>query len=497
MLIIGYRNPHSRPAMEAFDTNKNRYLTFVFFLLITLLVILVACLFFLKDISKRQVQSADNRYTSFKIATSLRQSSDDLTRMVRQYVVTGDKKYSNYYNEILTIRNGHQARPVCYDAIYWDLVTNTSRPCPDGEKKSIVELMIEHGFTLSEFQLLNQSLSMSNQLVLIETTAMNAMEGKYQDSYGGYTIKRKADPEYARNLVFGKEYMDQKAIIMEPLQKFFQNIDQRTNADFVKYNRELNSVISITIILSFIITLLMIYSIYKAIKYLTDATRENEMLLLNVLPQPIADRLKGGEKTIADEFPQASVLFADIVGFTAMTHKIGATKMVSILNQLFDSFDDLTEKLGVEKVKTIGDSYMAVSGVPTQIPDHAQRLADFALGIQVKIEEFNSTHNTNLQVRIGMTFGSVVAGVIGHKKFIYDVWGDVVNTASRMESASLPGEIQITEKMAYMLEDNYIIVEREEIEIKGRAPMTTYFLKGKKLRQNIESIMHENYQITS
>lgn len=483
--------------MKLFDPKKNRYITFFFILLITLLVVLVACLFFLKDINKRQVQSADNRYTSFKVATSLRQSSDDLTRMVRQYVVTGDKKYRDYYYEILAIRNGELARPVCYDAIYWDLVTDTDRPCPNGEKKSIVDLMIEHGFTLPEFRLLDQSLSLSNQLVLLETTAMNTMEGKYKDSDGEYTVKGKPNPEYARNLVFGKEYMEQKSIIMAPLQVFFEKINQRTDDDFNRYNQELNSIITIAIILSFIITLLMIYSIYKGIKFLSDAKKENEMLLLNVLPQPIADRLKGGEKTIADEYPQASVLFADIVGFTAMTYKIGATKMVDILNQLFDSFDDLTEKFGVEKVKTIGDSYMAVSGVPMQIPDHAQRLADFALGIQEKIEEFNSTHQTNLQIRIGMTYGSVVAGVIGHKKFIYDVWGDVVNTASRMESASLPGEIQITEKMAYMLEDSYHIVEREEIEVKGKDPMTTYFLKGKKAEKKDEKIVREDCGITS
>lgn len=483
--------------MEFFDPKKNRYIIFFFFLLITLLAILVACLLSLKIISKWQVESADNRYTSYKIATSLRQSSDDLTRMVRQYVVTGNKKYRDYYNEILAIRNGDQARPVCYDAIYWDLVTDTNRPCPNGEKKSIVQLMIEHGFTLPEFQLLNQSLSTSNQLVLLETNAMNAMEGLYQDSYGSYTDKRKPNPEYARNLVFGNEYMNQKAIIMEPLQKFFQKIDQRTEADFNKYNEALISIITFAIVLSFIITILMVYSIFRAVKSLTMATKENEMLLLNVLPQPIADRLKGGEKTIADEFPQASVLFADIVGFTAMTYKIGATKMVDILNQLFDSFDDLTEVFGVEKVKTIGDSYMAVSGVPKQIPDHAQRLADFALGIKEKIIEFNSTHQTDLQIRIGMTFGSVVAGVIGHKKFIYDVWGDVVNTASRMEAASLPGEIQITEKMAFMLEDDYIIVEREEIEIKGKEPMTTYFLKGKKIGQNNDAVRQGEFKITS
>ncbi len=154
--------------------------------------------------------------------------------------------------------------------------------------------------------------------------------------------------------------------------------------------------------------------------------------------------------------------------------------MVETLNQLFLLFDDLTEKCGVEKVKTIGDSYMAVAGIPVQVSDHAIRMANFALAIREKISEFNDAHNLNLQVRIGMTYGSVIAGVIGHKKFIYDVRGDVVNTASRMETTSLPGEIQITEKMAFMLAEEFEVVPREEMEVKGKGIMKNYFLKGRK-----------------
>jgi len=134
----------------------------------------------------------------------------------------------------------------------------------------------------------------------------------------------------------------------------------------------------------------------------------------------------------------------------------------------------------VEKIKTIGDSYMAVAGVPEPAADHAFRMANFALALKAKIEEFAQKNHIQLQMRIGMTYGGVIAGVIGHKRFIYDVWGDVVNTASRMESTGTPGEIQITEKMALLLEEKYIIQEGATIEIKGKGPMKTFLLKGKK-----------------
>jgi class 3 adenylate cyclase len=224
----------------------------------------------------------------------------------------------------------------------------------------------------------------------------------------------------------------------------------------------------------------MVFSIIKALRIISRAAKENELLLLNILPSSIANRLKEGEELIADEYPQASVLFSDIVGFTAMTSQIGTTKMVDILGHLFDEFDLLASQYGVEKIKTIGDNYMAVAGVPVPAADHAIRLANFALAMKEKVKEFAQQHNIQLQMRTGMTYGAVIAGVIGHKKFIYDVWGDVVNTASRMESTGVPGEIQITEKMALLLEDQFIVEARSEIEVKGKGLMKTYLLKGKR-----------------
>lgn len=467
--------------MPKFTSKTDRYLIFFFILLFSFLLILLGCLLLLNYLTKQQIQSAQNRFDSYIVVDELRQSSDDLTKMVRLYVETGEKKYRDYFYEILAIRNGTSPRPVCYDQIYWDLVLDEKRPCPNEPPKSLNQKMIEQKYTLEEFNLLKESHNISDALVNLETKAMNAMVGKFEDSSGHYTINGKPNPELARNLVFGEEYMKTKAQIMAPLQRFFEAVEKRTSTTNEEFNRLVLGMILAATILSILTMILMLYCISKAIKTITKTTQENEMLLLNILPKSIVERLKGGEELIADEYPQASILFADIVGFTSMTYKIGVTKMVDILSKLFDAFDDLTTKYGVEKVKTIGDNYMAVSGVPIPTPDHAIRLANFALALRDEIQKFNHLYQLDLQMRIGMTYGSVIAGIIGHKKFIYDVWGDVVNTASRMENTSLPGEIHITEKMAWMLNEHFDVIERDPIEIKGKGIMKTYFLKGRKI----------------
>lgn len=460
---------------------QNPFLVSFFFFLAILLISLLVCLLLLKSIADQQIRSANERYDSYQLADELRQTSDDLTKMVRLYVVTGDKKYRQYFNEILSIRNGLSPRPLKYNQIYWDLVTDSTRPRSFSRAKSLNALLIEHGFTLSEYALLKEAENRSNDLAKLETKAMNAMEGKFEDASGKYTLTGKPNPELARQLVFSTQYEEAKANIMLPLQKFFESVETRTARQYNILNRRMLWVIALAIILSALSTIVMIISIVKALRTLHQASKETDLLLLNILPGPIADRLKKGEELIADEFPQASVMFADIVGFTQMTFKFGATKMVRILNELFEEFDNAVEKYGVEKVKTIGDNYMAIAGVPIQTTDHATRLANYALEIMHRLKEFNKRNNYDFQMRVGMTYGAVVAGVIGHKKFIYDVWGDVVNTASRMESTSIPGHIQLTEKMALMLEDNFIVEPREEeIDVKGIGRMRTYFLKGRK-----------------
>ena len=165
--------------------------------------------------------------------------------------------------------------------------------------------------------------------------------------------------------------------------------------------------------------------------------------MLNILPEPIAKRLKEGHSNIADGFAEVTIMFADIVGFTKLSEKIPPQEVVKLLNEIFTGFDQLSEQHGLEKIKTIGDAYMVASGLPMHRKDHAEAIAEMALDMQQEIAHFNTKHQANLSIRIGINTGPVVAGVIGTKKFIYDLWGDAVNTASRMESHGIPDCIQI------------------------------------------------------
>ena len=216
----------------------------------------------------------------------------------------------------------------------------------------------------------------------------------------------------------------------------------------------------------------------QAQKALRIEQEKVEQLLLNVLPPPIVSRLKHKQSSIADHFAEATVLFADIVGFTTIADLISPTSLVDLLNEIFSSFDLLTQKYGLEKIKTIGDAYMVAGGIPTPRNDHAQAIANLALDMQQAITRFNQEHNENFSIRIGIHTGPVVAGVIGIKKFIYDLWGDTVNTASRMESHGLAGCIQVTDTTYNLLQDQFLFEERGTIPVKGKGQMRTYFLKG-------------------
>jgi class 3 adenylate cyclase len=206
--------------------------------------------------------------------------------------------------------------------------------------------------------------------------------------------------------------------------------------------------------------------------------RDNERLLLNVLPQTIANRIKSGEERIADFFPEVSVLFADIVGFTTMSGSLPPQPLVEMLNDLFTKFDELAHRHRVEKIKTIGDCYMAVCGVPEHHPDHASKVAHLALDMLSCLKGFNAARGGALRIRIGLNSGPVVAGVIGSSKFIYDLWGDTVNTGSRMESSGTPDRIHVTEGFRDRLQGHFNFEERGEIEVKGKGRLRTWFLLG-------------------
>lgn len=225
----------------------------------------------------------------------------------------------------------------------------------------------------------------------------------------------------------------------------------------------------------------------SALQQLREEQEKSERLLLNILPKPIADRLKDDQITIADSFEEATVLFADIVNFTLFSGQITPPEVVGILNTIFSTFDRLVERYGLEKIKTIGDAYMVVGGLPTPRPEHVEAIADLALDMQAEIANMVLEDGTSFQLCIGIHTGPVVAGVIGTRKFIYDLWGDTVNTASRMESQGLANAIQVTEVVYQRLHDRYRLTKRGTIHIKGKGEMTTYLLCGRESAQGLET----------
>ena len=204
----------------------------------------------------------------------------------------------------------------------------------------------------------------------------------------------------------------------------------------------------------------------------------SERLLLNVLPGPIAERLKHDDGVIVDRFEQVTVLFADIVGFTRLSATTSPEALVTMLDELFTRFDRLAERHGLEKIKTIGDCYMAVAGIPGAMADHARVMTRMGLDMLAEVADYGRATGVPLEIRVGVHSGSVVAGVIGRKKFIYDLWGDTVNTASRMESHGVPGRVHLTEVTAALLGDAFTLEPRGAIEIKGKGAMTTYLVIG-------------------
>ncbi len=212
---------------------------------------------------------------------------------------------------------------------------------------------------------------------------------------------------------------------------------------------------------------------------LNDEKDRSENLLLNVLPLSISDRLKENPSHIADSYPEVSIIFADIVGFTQVSAGVAPNDLVRDLNIIFTAFDKLTTKYGLEKIKTIGDSYMAVAGLPDPQEDHEQRAADMALEM-IDASKGLTIGGTPVTIRVGFNSGAVTAGVIGSMKFLYDLWGDAVNTASRMESASTPNHILVPESVYNSLSKEYEFTDHGVVDIKGKGDMKTYYLNKKR-----------------
>ncbi len=209
--------------------------------------------------------------------------------------------------------------------------------------------------------------------------------------------------------------------------------------------------------------------------------RKSDRLLLNILPKPIAERMKSGEANIADAYPEATVLFTDLVGFTTLSANIGPAEIVLLLNEIYTTFDAQTESLGLEKIKTIGDAYMAAGGIPGARPDHAEAVTELALKMRQCIDVFNIQYNTSIYMRTGICSGPIIAGVIGRKKFAYDLWGDTVNAASRLAAIGEPGEIIAAESTFQLIKNNlnvdkFRFKEKQKVEVKGLGELSIHSL---------------------
>jgi class 3 adenylate cyclase len=246
------------------------------------------------------------------------------------------------------------------------------------------------------------------------------------------------------------------------------------NVDFIREAHLTNAVI-------LFMTFSLIAYVYQASVESAEKNYENEQiktnkLLHNILPAEIVSRLKAKPGKIADKYSEASVLFADLVGFTELSSSMSPSRLVDIIDDIFGKFDLIVDNLGLEKIKTIGDAYMIVGGVPIENNNHAELISNAALEMQRAIKSFNKEKNENLNIRIGIHTGPLIAGVIGNKKLTYDIWGDTVNIASRMESHSENGKIQISETTYNLIKGKFLTEERGKIDIKGKGEMRTFYL---------------------
>jgi adenylate cyclase len=299
----------------------------------------------------------------------------------------------------------------------------------------------------------------------------------YVNRVAAQLLKREIDDLLGRK--FWEEFPE--AIGSKFETHYRQAMNQQVSVNFEEYDRPLRRWLEVRAFASYEGLSVFVHDITER-KQTAQALRwekkKVERLLLNILPRKIAKQLKEEPGLIAQGFEEVTILFADLVNFTPLAAKTSPRDLVSLLNEIFSSFDRLCDKHDLEKIKTIGDAYMVAGGLPTPREDHAEAIADMALDMQQSLELFNQARGTDLSLRIGINTGAAIAGVIGIKKFIYDLWGDAVNTASRMESHGVPGRIHISETTCAHLGDRYRVKKRGRIAIKGKGEMTTYFLLG-------------------
>ncbi|NBS14700.1 MAG: HAMP domain-containing protein [Verrucomicrobia bacterium] len=525
-----------------------RLLSVLFIIFASLLLVLMVLTIKTRARAFELIAAVNQRFESYQLADEVRQSSDDLTRMARTFVITGDPKYEKFFERILAIREGTGPRPKTYNEVYWDLITTPNEPPlgPDEKPSSLESRMLEAGFTVEEFSLLQNAHVQSDQLAQIESNAIHALKGEFDDGTGTFPIKKAPNQALAIEILHNQKFHETKAQIMGFIRDFMRKVNQRTENRTRQLEMEMTwdlkiglflvSLLLVLFVAGFMVILhrvlrpvhaleravdelgrhdyhpitisggvrefsRLLEAFHRMASQLQDHDRERsrvleqlkektvaleqekrkaEELLLNVLPATIVSRLQKGEKVEAETFSEVTVLFADVVGFTQLSAQEGPRSVANLLNELFEFLDGLAEKYHLEKIKTIGDCYMAVAGVPTRNPTHTQQMADFALeAIQTLLSE-SPRFSKKIQIRVGMHSGTVAAGIIGRKKFAYDLWGDVVNVTSRLEATSEPMKIHVSDSVHARLEDDYLFEERGEVELRHRGRMKTFYLIGKK-----------------
>lgn len=470
------------------------------------------------------------------LATELIDSSERLTAFARNFAATGDERFRRYYKQTLDMRDGLYAPPNESLSVYWQLVLAGQRPEPSAtndKDQSLEKRMLASGVTLEEFALLKDAQGRSDTLAKLEETAMNDLMGRSSSS--GAADALLAGRAAAIASLHSPEYYDAKASIMEPVALFIRSLNGRLSGELDIANdraAKLSVALILTSVLLFVLIGLLALEMRRRLalrggnllrtverisagelgarardtgsdevallanafdemaerleqslneahqkaRELDEQRAHSEKLLHNILPALIADRLKEGEANIAETFPEVTVLFADIVGFTKLSASMHPQKLVDILNNVFGRFDEMLAEFGLEKIKTIGDCYMVVGGVPERSPIHCQQVARFALAALKTLDEYNQESGQSLQMRMGIHTGTVVAGIVGKQKYSYDLWGDVVNIASRLESTSLPGRIHVANAVRARLLDDFELEERGQVEIRGLGSTQTFFL---------------------
>ena len=516
------------------------YVVLVATLSLAIIVSTVLCLNNILEVKNAQA----NRVKTLHLADELRHYSGYLTRFARSYAATSDPKFLGYFERVLAIMDGDEARPNGYEGVYWDLLVAGQPLMSEGEgvALSLEARLLEVGVTVEEFAKLTEAKHRSDDLAKLEFITQQAIIGRFDDGSGKFERVGDPDPAFALALLHSDEYHTEVALIMRPIGEFIEMVDKRTLSQLDMLTGRSESLMTLIAILSGFLAFIGLASALfmrkkvmvranklaltahqvmkgnldarcglkghdeiagignamdsmlnnlsiaisqekearaeaeKQTELLTVERNKSESLLLNILPAAYAERLKRGEHPIADHYNEVSVLFADMVGFTELSSEFTAHKVVDILNNIFGQLDALCGKLKLEKIKTIGDCYMVASGIPKRNPEHCQAIANFALGAIEIFKGLPAYGDKALQARIGINTGSVVAGVVGTDKFIFDIWGDAVNVASRLETTSKPGRIQVSEAVKFRLQDDFLFEDRGKVELKGKGKTQTYFL---------------------